>query len=189
MKKIVLIMMSFILTIPVFSQKLEQDEIDEFKGTTKRKTSWERLLYVSKTPVCFFRITSYDSRMYFELRAMGTDIVSIPEGAELIFKFDDGTMLTLKARDYVISSRGGGSINLVGSATNGFVEYYKLSDDDINILLSKIAVKVRVYLKDSYFENDISKKHADKIPIAVKLINDKLKLDEQNTVEKIESDL
>jgi hypothetical protein len=80
-------------------------------------------------------------------------------------KPDDQNLLRLKWHQL-----GGSAVGNGGSNACGFGMRYLLTDGDAKILLEKMPTKVRVYIKDGYFEGEINNKNAERIAKAMSLI-------------------
>jgi len=104
---------------------------------------------------------------------INSSVVSIPKDADLMLMLEDKSIVKLKAIESTIASTGAGAIGHAGSGAIGFGMRYSVTSDDVEMLLKGIVTKMRVYLRDSYMDLTIEKKHAETIPKALQLIQNK----------------
>lgn len=155
------------LLLPVFSQaqKIVEDKKDEFTGAIVKRTNWIQVAGGAFEATFYIRAGRVDSTNYLYLRIIyGSRIVySIPEGAKLMLKMQDASVITLENTEYQLSTRGGGAIDLIGSDAPGTKTTYPVSDEDVAKLINTPIIKLRCYLSDSYFEDEIKDKKAKQI--------------------------
>lgn len=166
MKKFFLILM----LVPLISsyshaQKIVEDKIDEFTNTSVKRTSQEVLFraFTEGFGYCIARINqSTFMEVYF---SMGR-VFAIDEGAELMFKLSDGSVVTLFNSKYDLSnlySMGGSSYYYVRLT-------FPLRETEIKALKSTPISKLRIYTTDGYFERDVKEKAAKKFIKCLSLV-------------------
>ena len=79
-------------------------------------------------------------------------VFAVEKGAKLIFKLKDESLITLTTLEYVISSTGGGSYNLIGSANQGATLNYLVLGDELEKLMTVPIEKYRIYTTDGYVD-------------------------------------
>jgi len=173
MKKIAFVLFTLLFCNQLSSQTLEQNETDESTGHKIRQTSWETLILKMKL-TAYFRISRIDSFYYFDLKmTTGTDkVVAIDKDQEMVFKFENDSVLRLKNLNYAITSTLEGERGFAGSEGQGVKVRYPLSLADIDKLRNNIAIKWKIYTINGHLE---SNKIADTyfmIPAALKLVCD-----------------
>lgn len=170
MKKILCVVFVSLFSLCVFSQKLEENKVDEFTKKSIKRTSWEKLMY--STTTLHARISKVDSLVFFEFKFMDPwkKIFSVKEGSELMFKLDNDEILTLKTIGDTYSSVGAGAIGLNGSGTYGVNLICDLNPKNIEMLSNHKIVKVRFNTSSGYLEYDIKEKYQDVVMKELKLI-------------------
>lgn len=171
MKKAVLLSLIILLgtTLHSFSQKLEENKIDEFTKNTVKRTSWETLCSTLFVNV-HFRISLIDGNESFDLKIMTDDQFAIDKDQEIMFKLDDDEIIKFQNLQYTTTCEGCGAVGFVGSEAPGIQVLYPLSKEDAEKLKAHKVLKVRIYTDAGYIENDIKTKNANKITAALNLI-------------------
>lgn len=158
MKKLFLLLTLSLVTSLCFSQKLKENEIDEFTGKKKMVTSWENLCLNGKD-YAFAKVQNYDGYILLHIKHMpswgGTKPYSIDEGDKLMLMLDDGTVVTLYSPEMVFSAIGAGATGLTGSAVEGIYPTYPVNNEDVETLKSQPLKKVRMYTTNGYIEVEL----------------------------------
>lgn len=171
MKKILLLLL---LTIPLlsFSQKIEKNEIDEFTGKKTVYTNWGKFKTgngLTGQNNLMFRFTSLDGVEAFHLKWVTASMLSISEGAKLMFKMSDDSVITLESLNYAIASKGDGVTGLSMSAILGVSCIYYGADIKM-FSGDSYLTKLRIYTTNGYVDIDIKEKDALKINKAYKMM-------------------
>ena len=176
MKKIVLLFLA-LLPVFVYAQKIDKSIIDDFTGSKVIYTSWETLNtgnFMDANNHMFFRFRYENNTIYFHLKWITRDILSVDKGAKIIFKFNNDSLCTLHSLSYTISERGGGSIGLSMSALWGLDLIY-VGDEMNSFLMDHFVTKFRIYTNSGYVDIDIKEGNAVKINKAYSLLEDEIK--------------
>lgn len=169
MKIFNLVLIILLFTHTAISQTIAEESIDEFTGSSIKRSSWETFNQSMKF-IGHFRISKIDSIFYFDLKMMrGDKVFSISEGSDLMFKLDNNEIVTVKALTTEITCTGCGAIGFNGSTGQGIQISYLLSSDQLKLLKEHKVVKVRVYTTDGYLEDEIKEKFIDRISKACAL--------------------
>jgi hypothetical protein len=167
-----------LLISPLFciSQKLTENQVDEFTKNTVKRTSWEPL---SKTGRMYahVRAAKINDKYSLDLKLMfkegllyGTSVFAVKDGQNVMLKLDNDSIVKLDVLKYEISCRGCGAINLIGSDGQGVHLIMLLDKETVAYLSGNKVVKIRVYTTDGYTESDIKEKHQQSISSLFKLL-------------------
>lgn len=159
MKKIIILAL-IILGIfnTCYAQSIVENKTDEFTKATVKISSWEKLfMKFEGNSTCYFRITEVNHIQYFELKYMTSklksNVYSVQENSELMFKMNNDSIITLNAIKYSISEKGGGAINMAGSSAWGIHIRYSIDKKDVENFKYGFS-KIRLYTTDGYIEED-----------------------------------
>lgn len=156
-----------LLCLPLFaaSQKIVEDRQDEFKNFHVKRTNWEKQVEKMSGPVSFIRISKIDTVTCIDFRtalAPG-NVFSVSKGAEFILKLADNSIVTLKAFESVVSSKGGGSIGMAASTWYGAEIRFIPTKEQIEQLKNSPVIKYRLYTNDGYDEQDVREKYQNSL--------------------------
>jgi len=177
MKKILLLL--FIFPTMLFAQKIEENRKDEFKGTSIIGTSYETLIakgstWLSNQTTVKYRFVKINGTYGIQVKMVYNQgkVFSIDKDAELIFKFNDGTITTFNAVDYAVANEGGAATGAWGSALYGvFVSFLSVEDPNLDNILNKTLTGARIYTDEGYVEDvAIKDKVASVFNNSIKLI-------------------
>ena len=98
-------------------------------------------------------------------------MLSIREGAKLMFKMSDNSVITLNSLSHAIAAKGDGVTGLSMSGILGISCIYNGSDIDA-FAKDTYLTKLRIYTTDGYVDIDIKEKDAQKINRAYKLMKE-----------------
>ena len=174
MKKILTTFILCLLAFNGISQKIAENKVDEFKGTSIVRTDWELLMKKGSAmaynlTTVKYRFSKIDGEKYLDIKLVLNqgEVFAVREGFELIFLFEDGTTSTFNAVYDVVASEGGGATGFAGSALYGANIPYKGNFSD---LLEKTIQKIRIYTDEGYVENDVKSKDSKLVAKSVELI-------------------
>lgn len=174
MKILIFLLLPFIL----FSQRIEENTIDEFTGDKKLQTSWETLytqIGFSTASKAYFRFRAIDSLYVLDFKLnYKNKIFSISEGDKLMLKFDDGMVLNLECSNYAITGIGDASIGYKGSEAPGIYTHYQIFYSELLLLESKTVTKFRVETSDGYIEGETDTNSKQALRKSAKIILDNL---------------
>lgn len=167
MRKTLLLLLAFVVSLPAFAQRIEKDEIDEFFGTRKIQTTWHRWMDGLDEEVSL-RFRSVNENIYLIL-VLQKNIV-IPRNSSLYILLDNKELIELRADDTYVACYGGGSSRgfLGGGGTGVTAEFF----GDMSKLKYHLPKKIRVYLSDSYLEYKV--KGSNKIRDSYNAINNRV---------------
>lgn len=158
-------------SIATTAQKRIVDEVDEFKGYRLQKTD-------------LFNIHQGFGRLRARIIKQGEseclnllwmfgpgDHTGIEKGAELIFKFEDGSTHTVYNHHTVHTSVGGASNgSIAGSSAQGMSFNVYLDTEDKAALLANKVVKLRVYLKSGHVHLMLKPRNDEMLKSALRAI-------------------
>lgn len=158
-------------TAIAFSQSITENEVDDFTGSKKVKTSWEVMSKNMKFSA-FYRFSKFDDRVYLDLKMMlGTaSVFSIKEGAKLMLKMSNGEVIEFINTDFAVTCKGCGARGFAGSSGQGLQTLFSMQASSIPTLLEHEAVKVRIYTGDGYVEHKVTPKNAETLKKSLKLV-------------------
>jgi hypothetical protein len=167
MKKNLLVVTLCFSTVFCFSQKLEENEVDEFTGNSIKRTSWELL----STFKPYFRISKINNSYTFQIKLMLGNVFSIDKGEFLMLKLDNDSIVKLPNLEYAITCTGCGAVGYLGSGAQGIHVKYILHEEAREKLKKHLVTKIRIYTSDGYVDYDTKKKNAQKIIKALEIID------------------
>lgn len=147
------------------AQKLTEDKMDEFTKVWIKRTSWAAL---TKDPTSMkpyrsaFRVCKINDKVFLDLKMMlGDKVYSINEGDPIMFLFESGEVVKIYSNEFAITSTGAGAEGYGGSSELGTNTTYDLSPEVIEKIQTSKIKKIRIYISDSYIEQE-DKRNADK---------------------------
>lgn len=163
MKKLsllVILLVSF--SVIGYSQNsiFSENKIDDMTGKNIRRTNW-LTLRMEANRTYYTRFCQVDSAIFFDLKVLIGSYVSVDENAEFIIKFSDNSTMILNNYKYIVAGLGQGAIRLTGSKALGINPKFFLTKDQLENLVRKDIIKVRLYLNDGYIETEIKSKKAE----------------------------
>lgn len=172
MKKISLILVLSLVSLCVFSQKLEENKVDEFTKHSVKRTSWEHLVQNMKMNANV-RVSKIDANsLFFEFKYFGStvSIFSVKKGNNIMLKLDNDSIVTLQTIDDQISEKGAGAIGFGGSGAYGISLTCSVDKKSFEILSNHKVVKFRFYTNDGYIEEEVGPKKQDLISKEFQLV-------------------
>ena len=160
MKKLITVLM-FLTTIFGYSQKIVENEIDEFTKNRIIRSDWEK---VSSTSNLYLntRISKINDTHYLELKFYPKGVSSISVEDNISFMFESGEVINLHSDKYKISNYGDGSIGIVGSKAIGFNIDCVLNSNDLEKFKNNIVKKIRINKSEGYSEEELKSKNSEK---------------------------
>jgi hypothetical protein len=171
MKKITLILFAFLIGVTFKSsgQKLEVNKTDDFTKKLVKQTSWESLAstIIVNAHYCFSLTGDVET---FNLKLMMDKVFFINQDQQIIFKMDNGDIITLTNNAYSITCTGCGAVGFAGSAAEGLEVSYHLDNDQIAKLKAGKITEVRIFTTTESFDVDIKGKNATKVQASLNLL-------------------
>lgn len=158
MKKILLLLL---VSIPIYSQKIVENKVDEFTKKSIVRTDWEKISSTSELYLNV-RVNKIDSISFLELRFFTNGVASIDKNHDISFMLDNGEIINLHSAQYEISNYGDGAIGIVGSNVLGLGIECLLTETDIEKFKNHTITKVRINTSVGYFQNDVKSKFSEK---------------------------
>ncbi|MHB8205793.1 hypothetical protein [Mucilaginibacter sp.] len=152
-----------------FGQKLEENKVDDFTKSAIKRTSWESL-YSTMNGNAHFRFSLVNNSETFDFRLMRDKVFSIDKDMQIMFKLDNGDIVTLNNLEFTVTCNGCGATGFVGSQAEGIDVRYPISKEQVEKLKAGKIVKVRVYTGDGYIDQDIKDKIAEKVTASLNLL-------------------
>lgn len=147
------------------AQKLTEDKMDEFTKVWIKRTSWAALTKNPGSAKAYrsaFRICKINDKVFLDLKMMlGDKVYSINEGDPIMFLFESGEVVKIYSNEFAITSIGAGAEGYGGSSELGTNTTYDLSPEVIEKIQNGKIKKIRIYISDSYIEQE-DKRNADK---------------------------
>lgn len=158
MKKIILFLL---VSLPIYSQKIIEDKIDDFTNKSIVRTEWEKIssnsdLYLN------VRISKIDGTCFLELKFFPKGVSSIDTKDDMSFMLESGEVINLRSTKYQLSNYGDGAIGIIGSQALGFHIDCLVSEADIQKFKNNLIKKIRINKSEGYAESDIKPKFAEK---------------------------
>lgn len=162
MKKKLITLFVFSISLFGYSQKIAENYTDEFTKNTIVKTDWEK---ISATASLYLnvRICKVNDTNYIELKFFPKGVSSIDKDDDISFMFDDGEIINLNSTEYKLANYGDGSIGLIGSGALGFDITCLISEINIAKFKTKIVKKIRINKSEGYAESEIKQKNSEKL--------------------------
>ena len=173
MRRLLFVLLVF-FPILMCAQKIDKNEIDEFTGVKTIYTNWEKFKTgngLTGKDNLMFRFTSLNGVETFHLKWVTCEMLSIREGAKLMFKMSDNSIITLTSISYAIAAKGDGVTGLSMSGILGISCIYDGNDIEA-FAKDSYLTKLRIYTTDGYVDIDIKEKDAQKINRAYKLMKE-----------------
>ncbi|MGN6478510.1 MAG: hypothetical protein ACTHKV_14895, partial [Flavipsychrobacter sp.] len=126
-----------------------------------KETRWLLLLPYTWQNV-HFKLRKVNDHILFDLRWIGEDDI-VEEGGEMMFKLDDGTIVTFKAKQTYIPCMGCGATGITGSKAMGIVATYKCPDEEIKKFEGHYITKMRFYFSGGYDDKKVPEECSDRI--------------------------
>jgi hypothetical protein len=162
--KISLLLIAFTATIycrESAAQKIEENKIDEFTKNSIKRTSWDILVYkFNGSMYLHTRMSAINDSYYLDVKYLCQGGCSIGQGAELMLKLENDSIVSYKIPEGKVSCRGCGSTGIVGEDKDGLDLSFPISKDNLKLLSTQKAKKIRLYLSGGYVEGDISSSNA-----------------------------
>jgi hypothetical protein len=155
MRKLLLLFTLSTIWSTVYSQKIVKNETDEFTGSKIKETSYVR---ISDGFDCRIRVIN-DIPVFYAGFNCGSEIYTMEEGAEFMFKLENDSIITLYNIETSVSEYFSmGNISHFTLKTN-----YVLSEEELNALKIQKITKVRFVTTDGYIERKVSKGNSEKL--------------------------
>lgn len=151
-----ILLLIFLFNLASKGQKIEKNIKDEMTGDRIIQSDYS---YFKKgfNDWSFYRFNSINKKIYFDIKiSLGSKVFSIREGMELIFKFENDSIIKLKSPVSEISSRGQASIGLMGSSLPGVSIGYPINQEILYKFQNWRIKKVRVYTSEGFEEWEVS---------------------------------
>jgi hypothetical protein len=166
----------FLLSIPVFSvcfgQKLKENKVDEFTGRIIKSTSLEYIVNEQPmfgNPFIFgIQIERIDSLIVLKAELQLRGVFSIRKDQDLMFKLEEGKMVTLKNNEYVISERYG---DRQIAHINYVIGYINEGSETLELMKNYKVAKLRIYTSDGYIDKEIKEKNQDIIKKCIEIVD------------------
>lgn len=162
------------ITITASSQYIIEDNTDDINGNRVARTTWETLKFEPQGPAAFFSVSCNNGTIYFRLKLTlrwGAES-DIEKDAELLFKLDNDSTITLYNLRYDKSEKNKGAKGILGADLHGTLTHYQISQEDIDKIKNNKIVQWRVYTTDRYVESKIREKKYTLIKHSLIMISD-----------------
>jgi hypothetical protein len=169
LKKQIITLFIFSISISGFSQKIIEDYTDEFTKNKIVRTDWEKIT-VSNELYLNVRICKVNESSFLELKFFTPRICSIDTNDNISFMFEDGEIINLKSTKYKLSNYGDGSIGIIGSEAIGFYIDCQLSNAEITKFKTSIVKKIRINKSNGYSQGEVKIKNSQKFKKMFELI-------------------
>ncbi len=170
MKKLFFITIFLCFTSISFAQELKVNEIDDFTNERVKITSWKTIT-MNMQFTAYFKIAKINDNIFFHLKLIfGSRVFSIKEDQELMFKLENGDVISLFNPKFIISCRGCGSIDINGSGMQGVHIAFPMPYQKSVMLEDNVIEKFRIYTSKGYIENWLKPKNDKKIKKALALV-------------------
>jgi hypothetical protein len=153
------------------AQTIRENKIDEFTKNSVKRTSWEPISKIGKI-YGHVRGSKINDQFYLDLKCIldGGNVVGIKEGPVVMLKMNTDSVITLINQKHIVSCKGCGSINIIGSDGYGVELNLPLTNDQVEYLTKNTATKIRIYTTDGYIESDIKEKFQDNIKNVLQMV-------------------
>lgn len=159
----------FCISAKSFGQKLEENKIDDFTKDSIKRTSWESL-YSTISGNAHYRFSLVNDNETFDFKLMLDRIFFIDKDMQIMFKLQNGDIVTLNNLEYTFTCKGCGATGFIGSEAQGIEVSYPISKHQVEKLKAGKIVKVRVYTSDGYLDENVKEKNAAKIIASLNLL-------------------
>jgi hypothetical protein len=169
MKKKLITLFIFSISIYGYSQKIAENYTDEFTKKTIVRTDWEK---ISATTSLYLnvRICKVNETNYLQLKFFPKGVSSIDKKDDISFMFNDGEIINLNSTDYKLANYGDGSIGIMGSAALGFDIICLISESNIAKFKTNLVKRIRINKSEGYSESEIKPKNAEKLKKSFELM-------------------
>jgi len=177
MKKAFIFLLICFACIIVRAQKLQKPIIDKITGDTTWQTSRERLAAKTNfwgSDILFtyaFKTKQRPFLAFSLLNGQGIKIFSINEGNKAIIKMSDGKIISLSAVTSRTSDVDVAFIGNIDTSTSTNLAFYKISVEDLTVLLSGKMSVVRIETSKGNFDYDIKEKNSEVVSKLLSLLN------------------
>lgn len=155
----------------ISAQTLKENKVDEFTKNTVKRTSWEP---ISKTGKIYahVRASKINDNTYLDIRTLfpAVEVFAIKEGEAVMIKLNTDSIITLTIPKGLVSCKGCGSVNIIGSDGYGVELNLELNKEQIESLAKNKVTKIRIYTTDGFVESAIKEKFQETINRVLKLI-------------------
>ncbi|MDX9797929.1 MAG: hypothetical protein RBT05_03650 [Bacteroidales bacterium] len=173
MKRLVLFITLLVFSGSVFSQKIIKNEVDKFTKKKIVETSFERICTNKKMSGTFtearIAFVLIDDASFMRIKWMCGQILSIQEGARIMFLDSNGETYEFRNKISAVASKGAGATGLSGSETFGFDLF---ATGDISTIVDKPLTDMRIYTTDGYVDFNLNSNAVDKISKLYKLFEE-----------------
>lgn len=151
------------------SVKLIEDKTDEFTKAKIKATSWEKIR--EGFDFCaYYQFRMVNGVLKMNVKIMDEKIHAIREGAPLMFKLSNDSIIQFDNIEYTIGCTGCGAIGISGSNTPGTESHYEISNEKLSLLQKITVSKFRIYFTEGYLECNIKPGSAETLKTAANLI-------------------
>jgi hypothetical protein len=167
-----LFILSFLPLIAT-GQKLVENKIDDFTHQRVVATSWNPFVKnFGPNLKMQTRLWTDDETTFLGVKLMrpGPDM-EIKEGAELKFKTEGDSIITLRNSKDQYSCNGCGAMGMLGTDAPGLDLSFYIRRDQLQFLATHRVLKVRIDLADGYWEHDVKDKLAARLQKQISLLN------------------
>lgn len=156
----ILIILVVLFPLKGYSQKLQENKIDDFTKKSVKSTTYETINYNNKF-MGYVKIRKVDDRSFLYLRMMlSGGVFAVENGDKLMMITELDSVVTLNNSEFKISCEGCGAKGILGSALQGVELKYEISNSVLTYLSENKIKKMRIYTKDGYVEDSIKEKNA-----------------------------
>jgi len=168
MKKLLLFALFLSGMNACFSQSLTGEIPTDPNKNKEKKTVWETFSK-SKQIVAYTRASKLNDIVYLDVRLIlqGGKVFAVNSGANLIFKMENDSLLTLNIPKYDVSCMGCGAIGAEGSETYGIELNITVGIDKVDALSKHKIKKIKVNTSDWAVESDVKEKFQETIKNAL----------------------
>lgn len=142
-----------------FSQKIEENKVDDFTKNLVTRTSFEVLSRNGFNSYC--RINKINQSYFLQIRVMNGTVLAVQANSDVMFKMSNDSIISLKVMEGASSCLGCGAIGFLGSASPGIDFKILLTSEEIKQFNSLKIKKVRIYTIDGYIEAEVKEKFSD----------------------------
>jgi hypothetical protein len=151
------LIIAFTFCITSYAQKLKVDEVDEFTEQRVLETEWYTLSTKPKL-YCYIKLIKQGGDTFFEMKIPKK--IDVSKGENIIFKMDNGDLVTLRTLDYASSTKGGGAVGLFYASAPGVHINGFMSEEQLDVFKSFNVTGLRVHSTKGYLETEIKEKKA-----------------------------
>jgi len=152
-----------------------EDQVDSFTGIKVKRTTFEKASnHYSMSPSMynFIRFNKLDDLYNLDLKTtlLGGRVFAINKDDYLMIKLASGEIIKLKAIRYQISCKGCGAEGHFNSNSQGILQTYPISEDQLMKITDDPPSLLRVYLSDGYLEEAVPPDEAANLSKIARLI-------------------